>query len=686
MGPSWHATTAAVATQLIFVLFPGLVLHRALATRLLLSADNCGNPNSKIRESDLVVYGLLPGLAIVNEIGTLLSLVKLFRIEVYVTIVSALILWRRSDARNTLTGLFELIQVVRQSICRRPLLSMVAFAIFLQTAFALVVLSHVPSINIDVWHHNLPLAQSIVSHTGFVLPQIPNMFYGTYPIFFHMFFAEALLLVDNIVAPKVINSCIYLSFLLSLLWAAGRTRGLAALILFFLIINNSAISAPAQDITTDIPRVCFSVLALVFTSRFIGDREPYFLFTAGLLAGGAVAGKYTELLTPVLIGVALLPPLLARRPDLWTSIGVFAAGFAPIACYPYLRNLILLHNPIYPFVFGHPGLTKEYMSSLQAEVFHSYDPLLRGHIVDLFTLHGWADFFDAVHRVFISGSTISYVMLCIIAIGLCSRPARLAYLALCAFVLFIFWYTVGTMNIRWGLTAYMTMVVTAFLSSVVFLDLVIERFRSSAGRGTDILHLGFATPLIARIPIRLSPNRAIHLGTAAVALYFAIAMMKPTLQYGWAGLLPKWAHRDVGKAVLAGELDLYLEKNLKGFQIYRFIGTHDLRTVLAPFDNGVGFFQTVYNNGRDGQWILPWYRLPRRESEFDEFVKTNNINYFVYRASLDPIEAERLDEAAGDRHVATAYELLSHLLPISHPILTDQFGWVLYAVGDARIP
>src|SRR5262249_49343637 len=154
----------------------------------------------------------------------------------------------------------------------------------------LLIDAQLPSANIDVWNHNFPLAQSLVDHSGFVFPQIPDPLYGSYPLFFYMLFAEGLLFVNNVIAAKVMNTLIYLSFLLSLVFCARRARALATVTVTILFINNPFFSNGASDAMTDVPRVCFSVLALVFAYRFLRDRRIYFMFAAGLLAGGAVGG------------------------------------------------------------------------------------------------------------------------------------------------------------------------------------------------------------------------------------------------------------------------------------------------------------------------------------------------------------------------------------------------------------
>jgi hypothetical protein len=377
----------AIATQLLFIVFPGLVLHRALAMRLL-GVDRATRPAAEIPESALVVYGLLPALAIANAIGTILALFGLFHTTVFVAVMMAALIWRRRDAVATLAALADLFRMLWRALVRGELMILVAIGIFLETALGLLVNAQLPSENIDVWNHNLPLAQSIVGHAGFIMPQIPNMFYGSYPIFFHMFFAEGLLFVDHVIAAKVMNSLIYLGFLLSLLFCAQRARALATIALSVLIINDPFFSNGAEDAMTDVPRVCFAVLALVLTYRYLRDRRVYFLFAAGLLAGGDVAGKYTELLTPVWIGLALLPGLMSFRKEHWVGAGIFVAAFVPMACYPYLRNWILLGNPIYPFFFAHPGLSDQYVADLRTQVFQNFDPAFRSYVTNLFSLQG----------------------------------------------------------------------------------------------------------------------------------------------------------------------------------------------------------------------------------------------------------------------------------------------------------
>jgi hypothetical protein len=683
--PRMSITITALATQLLFVIFPGLVLHRALAVRLL-TFDTARSSETEIRDSDLVLYGLLPALAIASEIGTVLSLLKLFRTEAFVAVMVAAVVWRRRDAAATLAGIRDLGWAMWQSLQRGELLTLVAAGIFLETAFGLLVYAQIPSEQIDVWHHQLPLAQSIVSHRGFVMPQIDNMWYGTYPIFFNMLFAEGLLFVNDVIAAKVINSLLYVGFLLSVWSCAVRARAFTALALSILIINNPFFSNGAMDAIIDVPRVSFAVLALVFAYRYMRDGRLYFLFAAGLLAGGAVAGKYTELLTPVLIGLPLLPGLLARRKASWIAVGVFAAAFMPIACYPYLRNLILLGNPIYPFYFGHPGLSDAYMSDLMTEQYTSIDPADRNLVNNLYSFQGWHDFFASIDKFFLSRWDKSYLAIGLIGAGLLIPGSYTVWLVVWTLLLAMVWHIAMYASMRWGLTAYMLMLTTSYLSCARMIDWAVATFKPLGGDWHGLSKIGVSDARLAALPKWLSPNNAWRIGLAGLALYVGFGAARHVRHDGWAGFLPGWAYRPVGKVILAGELDTWLAQYRKGYAIYRYIGEHDLKTVLQPLDNGAGFLVVAYNGGRQGDWILPWYRLPDSPAGFDEFLRTNNIRYFVYRASIDPVEAERLDDRSPhSRHIETAYELFRFMLPRSRRILVDSFGWELYAYDGARM-
>jgi hypothetical protein len=311
-------------TQLIFVLFPGLILHRAFARRIL-KWDARGS--TAMDEGDLLGFGLLPALAFAGTIGTILAVFQAFYLWSYLAAVAIIVVVFRRDAMATLAAIKAVAESSLKSLMQGDLMIVVAIAIFVQTAAGMLAESLVPSAGVDIWHHNYPLAKSIVDHHGFRMPQIDaGMFYGSYPLFHHIFFAQAMLLADNMVAAKVANAMIYLSFLLSLIVFARHARSLVVLLMSYLIIETPFFSLGTADIMTDTTRICFSTLAFVFAYQYFRRGQIYFLFASGLCAGGAVAGKYTELLTPLLIGLSLLPALIGRKQDSWRAVLVFTTA------------------------------------------------------------------------------------------------------------------------------------------------------------------------------------------------------------------------------------------------------------------------------------------------------------------------------------------------------------------------
>jgi len=171
------------------------------------------------------------------------------------------------------------------------------------------------------------------------------------------------------------------------------------------------------------------------------------------------------------------------------------------------------------------------------------------------------------------------------------------------------------------------------------------------------------------------------------AIFIGIVAVNRVRVDGISAAFPRWMNHDLAHAILQpGGLEGYLSRSLEGYEIYRYIGDHDLRMVLQPFDNGANFYQAAFNDGRNGEWILSWRSLPKDASEFDQFIRSNNIRYFVYRKSLPPLNAERLGEGSGNpRHVEIAYQLMDYLLPGSRLLLTDQFGSELREIAPEKL-
>jgi hypothetical protein len=657
--------TAEAILTLLAMLLAGSVLHRALAVRLLaingIKIGLTGNPS----EVDILILGILPALALIGTIDTYLALFHLLRADVTLALFVLLVLWRRRDTLATLGALQTLAVGGWWALKRLDVVTLTATAGFIALAAGLSVFAQLPSENIDVWVFQLPLAKSMVDHSGFVYPQMDHPSYGNMPLFFNLLFAQAMLFVDHFIAANAVNIAVYLGFLLALSSYATRARGLVFLLILFFFAS-FAPSAPAP--LTDLSRSCFSVLALIFTDRYLSDNRSYDLVVAGLLAGAAIAGKYTELVTAALIGLVLLPRLLLLRRRTWLDALGFSAALVVVAGFWYAKNWLLLGNPIYPFIFGHPGLTDEGMAEYMRDLSQAFDPANRIYVTNLLTPAGWRDFIFILHEWFFVGQRAAQFAGAVIVVALVLRPRRMAMLVFCTAALFVFWYARMFNHIRWATPAYLLFFSTAVVGVTVIVEAVLAAWQRHGANARIAV-------LVAWVSRRPLLSRFLSLRLVVNALAGAVVLT--------VGIGSAYSFRQQGMVVLGilgsrTGIDDYLATRRQGYGIYRYIAEHDLRMVFQPLDNGAASYAAAYNGGRDGGWILGYRTMPSDEAHADEFLREQHVRYFIYRPTLNPTEIDRL----GADHVGLAYGIMRSLLPKSRLLLTDPFGWSLYETNS----
>jgi len=330
---------------------------------------------------------------------------------------------------------------------------------------------------------------------------------------------------------------------------ARHLRSVIVLLMSYLIIETPFFSFGTADLMTDTTRICFSTLAFVFAYQYLRRGQIYFLFASGLLAGGAIAGKYTELLTPLLIGLSLLPALIGRKPDAWRAVLVFTTATLAIGLYPYVRNLVLLHNPIYPFLFGHPGISDAYMAALKTEFSNPLDPVFLTYSQNLLTMTGWRDFAIAAWQVFLSAWKLKASVLVVIAAGLIFLRSRaLAWFAVWTLVMWVYWYIIGNMTYRWGLPAMLLLLTMTLL---VFMELLDRAADKSAAAGNS-----WSWPFQHMATGRFTPPAVARGAGAALALYIAAVAIHRVSIVGMHGAFPKWLPEYLAVATLQpGGLD-----------------------------------------------------------------------------------------------------------------------------------
>ncbi|MBX4986698.1 hypothetical protein [Rhizobium lentis] len=652
------AAWLVVAAILLF----GLTLHRALVLRL-----NRGVNPSFRDGTDLLLSGVLPGLALVGGLATALGAIHLLRVEVVLPLAALLMIWRRHDLMGTLVDLRNLAMAgVRATANGNPFPLLAAIA-FVGLATVISVTALFPAGSADAWAFQIPLAQSIVSHGGFVTPQIGSNFYGNVPLFFNVLFACTLLFVDHWLAAGLLNAAIFLGFLLLLTSCAHRWRAAGLLLVFFLIAFQPFFTPGAAVPLTDLPRSCFSVAAVLYLWRYLESSRPSEIVSSALVLGGAVGGKYTELQMVGLIGLALLPSIYRGKLSFSLFLTCLAA-FLSLAGYWYAKNLIVLGNPIYPFLFGHPGLSDQWMADYTLELGRAFDPANRVFVTDLTTRQGWHDFFFIMHDWFLDRRRYAIVALVLIIGGLIASAKRICVLVAMTAAMFIIWYAVMFNHIRWATPAYLLYFSTAFIGA----SLIVEKVTASRAAQPG----GFIFEKLALVRVGRSAVNG-HLLALAVVFVAVAVFCLPVVRFIHHPERQPYSWMEPGVMdVLIGrqKLDDFLGARREGYTVYRYVAANDLRTVFQPFDTGSTLYAAAYTRGVDKGWLLPPYVFPESENDVDAFIERNRIRYFIRVTEKQQLVAERI----GAAKFALAEKTISRMLPESNLLLKDGFGWELY--------
>ena len=615
----------AVAIVAVLVMVAaGLVLFHRLAHSLL-------KDEAPIAERELLLLGILPGLALVGLLVTLLGLVHLFRDWVLLLAAAAIfgLLWRDTKAVTAAVrdGLTSIIASARRGDLF-PILALLTGAAALSLGVHLCLF---PSGIEDVWSYHLPIVHSFIAHHGIIAQQVPHPFYGNNPLLFELLFAVPMLAVNHFAAAGIVNVAVYFGLMLLILSFAKAARGFQFLLLLAALVWASPffLLSAAQPMI-DVPRSCFSAAAFLFAWRYARDFRRFDLVMSALTAGAAVAGKYTELMTPLIICATLAPLMITWRPT-WTHILPAAIAFTAVSSFWYFKNAILYGNPIYPFLFAHPGLSDAWMANLVGSLQTSVHAEQLAYSRNMMTLQGWHDFGVALLVNF--RSLIPVVALASLGLALPRRRRWMPWLW--TVLLFIVWYAVMFNGRRWAITATLLLFATAFIAGFWIVERVLEARRAPPRR---------TAPLLS--------------GAAALVLLLAAVTGR---------LLPHWVDHDLASTLGGADAVAHqLAITRPGYALYRFIAGHNVATVLAPSSQS---FQDIsaYNEGRDNAWILPPTRLPDAAGTTD-FLRANNVHYFI------------LSKSAGD---PPTQALLARLKPGAVLMLRDPSGMELYRIAPA---
>jgi hypothetical protein len=640
-----------LALTVVAMLAVGLVLFGALCRLLGTEADFFPRPR------DLLLVGPLPGLALIALLVTVLSLLHLMRAWVMAPLALVLLIVLRPDTAKVWNAVNDAAGATLAAARAGDFFSLAALLVGAGVAYCGLFLCFLPAANVDVWVYHLPLAQSFADHAGFVYPQIDNMFYGSQPMALEMLHGAGMVFYRHFAVASAINLTIYMSMLLLALSFAARGRGLLFLLLCYLFVAHLDFYGAATPMI-DTPRASLSIAAFLFAYRYARDFRRMDLILAALMAGFAAAAKATELVTMLVI-CATLTPLIWRRGS-WRDLIPAAALFTAISSFWYIKNLVLYGNPIYPFLFAHPGLSDAYVSDLMLEMTRPFDPADRIYSTNLLTLQGWHDFATVIRSKF--PWLLQSAVITLLGFALPSR--RRWMLPLWTVLLFLFWYARMFNHVRWAGTAVLLLSVNAFLVTSYIVNCLLRAWGEGfpARPGASLI-----APAAAR-RLRIAASAALIVG-----LLFAVIRIGEGRGNSFT---PPWMDHNLLVALTqTGDPEGYLSETREEFQLYRYIGRHDLARVFQPYDNGGTLYASAYNDGQPNRWLVHFTTMPGNLAQADAFIARQHIRYFIHKP-LDPTAVERL----GPAHVALADQIVARLKPQSRLLLRDRFGEELYEI------
>jgi hypothetical protein len=640
----------------LFISFlSGIVVNHWIARRFF-------SATSDFKEKEILLHGLLVSIIINGTIGTYLAILKIFNLYSFALIFIFLLYLLRSDLHATLVTMSEECRNWFYSICKLNVLTIATTCLVCAFTVALVALCFLPNQNPDGWVFHLPIAKSIVKNSGFIYPIIEDLNYSSQPSFVSVLFAEALLLYPHFAIASVVNVLIYL-FTLVALAAVWKNSRLALCLLLVIVGLNFNLITSVPTVLTDMTRTCFSVLGLTYIVLFHARRVPYYAGLAAICIGAAVAAKYTELITLSLMGLVLLPSLRSadgRRLILNCSVIVII-----IAIFWYLKNWILLNNPIYPFLFGHPGISDDWMKWYLTEMTQAFDPSHRHFVRNLFKSQGWIDSLSVIWTWFFQESLIAKLCFILGLLGAVTFRRLIAPMFAVAVFLFMYWYVVLFNHVRWAKPAIMLLLVTGCFVLLNSLE------NSSFEKKQRIKNL------ISNFYKKYKILASTIVALLFLALIFFVNSTVPSL----ANATTKWTFLRAAEPVLAvftpGGVDRYLSKTREGYAIIRYVSKNNLYRVFQPFQTGISAYANVYNEGITGTWFVDINDVPAVETNCAKFIQKYDINYYVTRPPLSKLDEGRIDP----QKLKVAFQIMDCLKTNAELVFEDLNGWKLYKTG-----
>ncbi|MDA8124818.1 MAG: glycosyltransferase family 39 protein [Deltaproteobacteria bacterium] len=211
-----------------------------------------------------------------------------------------------------------------------------------------------PELGKDALIYHLAVPKLYLLHHGFYTIQ-GNIFAG-YPLLGEMHYLPALFFQGDILAKAI-----HFSLLGGILLGIGlfshhvlceQDFPALSILIFVSIPSVFAVSHMAYN---DLFLTFFTLVAIYTILRWSEENDRYWLILCAFFCGSAAACKYTALLLLPLGSLGILWICRKRQSNTREVLGNIVL-FAAVACLVgspfYLKNWIMLGNPVYPFFYG----------------------------------------------------------------------------------------------------------------------------------------------------------------------------------------------------------------------------------------------------------------------------------------------------------------------------------------------
>jgi len=261
--------------------------------------------------------------------------------------------------RHYLVDLYKNIWCLLSLVKRKDVLIklLLSVAIFLFVFYLISAL--VPPYRIDALAYHLPEAMQIAQGNFFSIGGFGNMLSNT-PKLMESLYALAYVVSGFALINLVHYQILLVSFLVIFSFLRkefNATAGLLAVILIFslyeLLVNATSPYVDAATVALEVSAILF-----FFTYLKYGQRESAII--SGILYGLALSTKYLPFYSLVIVACLFVSYFVIKKENRRAIIidcALFGGVIVLFGGFWYVKNWIVLGNPLYPFIFSHVGFT-----------------------------------------------------------------------------------------------------------------------------------------------------------------------------------------------------------------------------------------------------------------------------------------------------------------------------------------